>query len=385
MNRKLSLPKKRGDGEERRSIIWVLAALVVVLVLAAAACGGDDDGDEEGASQDTAAETGGGGDEGGVVTFEPGQDFSSVLLPKQTGVSVFDQANQGAEEAAGELQADTAEYLGPASPAECVSGQLDVVTNATTQGRNAIMISNCAGDQIEPSVQQAADAGVTVVSWNSPIPSGEGESVFIAQVDFDETGVVMADMALEILGEEGGEFAILSASADAANQNAWIAAMEEALQDPKYANLELVDTVYGDDDSEKSYDEALGLVDKHPNLKLIMAPTTVGIAAAGKAMTDEGLCDKVKVSGLGLPEEMVEYTLSGCAPQFALWSFVDLGYLAYYTAYGIATGQIEAEEGVQFEAGRLGEYTIEKDPTRDNGLRVLMGPFTVYDETNVEQ
>ena len=386
MNRKLPLPKKRGDGEERRSTIWVLAALVVVLVLAAAACGGDDDGDEEGAPQDTApADTGGGGDEGGVVTFEPGQDFSSVLLPKQTGVSVFDQANQGAEEAAGELQADTAEYLGPASPAECVSGQLDVVTNATTQGRNAIMISNCAGDQIEPSVQQAADAGVTVVSWDSPIPSGEGESVFIAQVDFDETGVVMADMALEILGEEGGEFAILSASADAANQNAWIAAMEEALQDPKYASLELVDTVYGDDDSEKSYDEALGLVDKHPNLKLIMAPTTVGIAAAGKAMTDEGLCDKVKVSGLGLPEEMVEYTLSGCAPQFALWSFVDLGYLAYYTAYGIATGQIEAEEGVQFEAGRLGEYTIEKDPTRDNGLRVLMGPFTVYDETNVEE
>jgi rhamnose transport system substrate-binding protein len=385
MNRKLSLPEKRGDGEERRSIIWVLAALVVVLVLAAAACGGDDDGDEEGASQDTAADTGGGGDQGGVVTFEPGQDFSSVLLPKQTGVSVFDQANQGAEEAAGELQADTAEYLGPASPAECVSGQIDVVTNATTQGRNAIMISNCAGDQIEPSVQQAADAGVTVVSWDSPIPSGEGESVFIAQVDFDETGVVMADMALEILGEEGGEFAILSASADAANQNAWIAAMEEALQDPKYASLELVDTVYGDDDSEKSYDEALGLVDKHRNLKLIMAPTTVGIAAAGKAMTDEGLCDKVKVSGLGLPEEMVEYTLSGCAPQFALWSFVDLGYLAYYTAYGIATGQIEAEEGVQFEAGRLGEYTIEKDPTRDNGLRVLMGPFTVYDETNVEQ
>src|ERR687892_612713 len=298
MKRKLSLPEKRGDGEERRSIIWLLAALVVVLVLAAAACGGDDDGDEEGAPQDTAADTGGGGDEGGVVTFEPGQDFSSVLLPKQTGVSVFDQANQGAPEAAEELQADT---------------------------------------------------------------------------------------ALEILGEEGGEFAILSASADAANQNAWIAAMEEALQDPKYASLELVDTVYGDDDSEKSYDEALGLVDKQPNLKLIMAPTTVGIAAAGKAMTDEGLCDKVKVSGLGLPEEMVEYTLSGCAPQFALWSFVDLGYLAYYTAYGIATGQIEAEEGVQFEAGRLGEYTIEKDPTRDNGLRVLMGPFTVYDETNVEQ
>ena len=115
-----------------------------------------------------------------------------------------------------------------------------------------------------------------------------------------------------------------------------------------------------------------------------MAPTTVGIAAAGKAMTDEGLCDKVKVSGLGLPAEMKEYTLSGCAPQFALWSFVDLGYVTYYAAYGIGTGQLTPEEGATFTAGRMGEYTIEKDPTRDNGLRIVMGPFTVYDKDNVE-
>jgi rhamnose transport system substrate-binding protein len=247
------------------------------------------------------------------------------------------------------------------------------------------MISNNAGDQIEPAIQALADTGAAVVSWDSPIPSGKGESVFVAQVDFDETGTVMADMALSIMGDAGGEFAVLSASADAANQNAWIKALEEALKDPKYANLKLVDTVYGNDESEKSYDEALALVDKHPDLKLIMAPTTVGIAAAAKAMTDEGLCDKVKVSGLGLPAEMKEYTLSGCAPQFALWSFVDLGYLTYYVAYGLGTKQIEAKEGVSFTAGRLGDYTIEKDPTRDNGLRVLMGPFTVYDKDNVEE
>jgi hypothetical protein len=47
-------------------------------------------------------------------------------------------------------------------------------------------------------------------------------------------------------------------------------------------------------------------------------------------------------------------------------------------------GNITAEEGQTFEAGRMGSYTIEKDPTRDAGLRVLMGPFTVYDAANVE-
>jgi rhamnose transport system substrate-binding protein len=195
----------------------------------------------------------------------------------------------------------------------------------------------------------------------------------------------MAEMALSILGPQGGEFAILSASPDAANQNAWIAAMKEVLKEPKYANLKLVDTVYGNDQSEESYKQALALVDKHPNLKLIMAPTTVGIAAAAKAMTDEGLCDRVKVSGLGLPAEMASYTLSGCAPQFALWSFKDLGYLTYYLTYGLATGQLKGVEGERFTAGRMGTYTIEKDPTRPKGLRVLMGPFTVYTAENVNK
>ena len=93
-----------------------------------------------------------------------------------------------------------------------------------------------------------------------------------------------------------------------------------------------------------------------------MAPTTVGIAAAAKAMSDEKLCDKVKVSGLGLPSEMVSYTMSGCAPQFALWSFVDLGYLTYYTSYMIATGAIQGTEGETFEAGRLGPRTHHQGP-----------------------
>ncbi|MDW8326075.1 MAG: substrate-binding domain-containing protein [Anaerolineales bacterium] len=246
------------------------------------------------------------------------------------------------------------------------------------------MISNNAGDQIALAAKAAREAGITVVTWDSPIPSAEGEQLFVAQVDFNETGKVMADMALRILGADGGKFAVLSASPDAANQNAWIAAMKEALKDPKYAKLELLDVVYGNDQSEDSYNQALALVDKYPDMELIMAPTTVGIAAAAKAMQDEGLCDKVKVSGLGLPSEMVSYTLNGCAPEFALWSFVDLGYLTYYVTYLLATGQLKGVEGERFEAGRMGTYTIEKDPTRPKGLRVLMGPFTIYDKTNVE-
>jgi rhamnose transport system substrate-binding protein len=318
------------------------------------------------------------------VMATKGMEADLVLLPKFIGILVFDQAHDGAREAHEELgNPGTLEFIGP-TPENSVAGQIEIVTTATTQGQDGIMISNNAGDQIAPAAVAAREAGLTVVTWDSQIPSAEGEQVFVAQVDFDETGVVMADMALSILGEEGGDFAILSATPDAANQNSWIAAMQNALEDDKYAALNLVDIVYGDDQSEKSYNQALALIDKYPNMKLIMAPTSVGIVSASKALQDEDLCDQIKVSGLGLPAEMVSYTMNGCAPEFALWSFVDLGYLTYYVTYLIATGQMEGVEGETFNAGRMGTYTIHKDPTREKGLRVLMGPFSVYNKDNVE-
>jgi rhamnose transport system substrate-binding protein len=321
---------------------------------------------------------------GEAVKAEPGKSLKMVLLPKFLGIAVFDQANEGAQEAHAELKnPEKLEFLGP-TPENSVAGQIEIVTNAATQGVNGIMISNNAGDQIVPAAKAARDKNMTVVTWDSPIPSADGEQVFVAQVDFKETGKVMADMALSILGADGGKFAVLSASPDASNQNAWIAAMKEALKDPKYSKLELLDVVYGNDQSETSYKQALALVDKYPDMELIMAPTTVGIAAAAKAMQDEQLCDKVKVSGLGLPAEMASYVKNGCSPEFALWSFKDLGYLTYYLTYLLSTGQLKGVEGEKFDAGRMGTYTIEKDPTRDTGLRVLMGPFSVYNKDNID-
>ena len=308
-----------------------------------------------------------------------------VLLPKFLGILVFDQANQGAQEAAAELgNPEPLEFLGP-TPENSVAGQIEIVTNATTQGVDGIMLSNNAGDQIVPAATAADDAGVTVVTWDSPIPTAEGEQVFIAQVDFNETGVVMADMALNILGEDGGQFAVLSASPDASNQNAWIAAMEEALKDPKYASLELLDIVYGNDQSEDSYNQALALVDKYPDMELIMAPTTVGIAAAAKAMQDEGLCDTVKVSGLGLPAEMVSYTLNGCAPEFALWSFVDLGYLDLLRHLS-DRHRPDGSGGRRAVRGRAAWAPTPSRRTRPATpvCASLMGPFSIYNAENVE-
>jgi len=330
-----------------------------------------------------------------TVTSDVVSDKSQVsmaFVPKFDNLVPFDQAISGANAAKNELSPNvgTLEYVAPPSADGSAEAQIDIVQRATMTDFSTILLSNNAGDDIEPSCVEAQEAGVDVVTWDSPIPGGTegGEDVFIAQVDFDETGMIMAEMAYSIL-EGNGQFAILSASRRAANQNAWIQAMEKAMSDDplRYGLLELLTVAYGDDDDSLSFAEANRLMDEYPGMQLIMAPTTIAISAAARAVTERGLCDTIKVSGLGIPGEMLDYTNSGCSPVFALWSFVDLGYLTYYAAYALATGDLAVADGETFQAGRLGEFTIERDPTRPDveAYRVVMGGFTLYDKNNIEQ
>src|SRR5258708_4713145 len=317
---------------------------------------------------------------GPVVTAQPGQSVNFGLLPKQVGNPVFAEADQGAQEAAKELKSTGKyQFVGPASAD--VQGQIEFIKSLTTQGMNVIAISANDASAVVPALKDAMAKNIKVVGWDSP-PNPDGRNVFIEQVDFSTAGQVMADMALDILGAGGGKFAVLSATADAANQNAWIASLKDTLKQDKYSKLQLLDVVNGNDDAQKSYTEAQGLIDKHPDLQLIMAPTTVGIAAAAKAMPDGKLCDKSKVSGLRLPNEIVAYVHNGCAPEFALWSFKDIGYLTYYTGYMLATGAIKGAEGESFHAGRMGDYTIQKD--KNGGLFILMGPFSHWNNDNID-
>ncbi len=58
--------------------------------------------------------------------------------------------------------------------------------------------------------------------------------------------------------------------------------------------MKLVATVYGDDQPEKSTTEMEALLANYPNLKGVIAPTTVGIAAAAQVVQPRGIADKVK-------------------------------------------------------------------------------------------
>jgi rhamnose transport system substrate-binding protein len=296
-----------------------------------------------------------------------------VLVPKNLGNPYFDTANTGAQEAAGELGVEVT-YQG--SSVADATEQIQLLNSLIAQNVDGLAISANDADALVPTGQDAMDAGIPVVTWDSAI-APEGRDVHISQAEAEGIGDVQIQMASE-LAEGEGQIAILSATSTAPNQNTWIEFMEEELENEEYQGLELVATVYGDDEDEKSYNEAMGLMQTYPDLEVIIAPTTVGIAASARAVQDADRVGEVFVTGLGTPNQMREYVNSGAAPMFALWNPADLGYLAIYTLHAIATGQIEGEPGDTFEAGKLGSYTVRDDDT------ILLGPPTVFDEENID-
>ena len=299
-----------------------------------------------------------------------------AMVVKNLGNGFFDAAHAGADEAARQLGNVEVIYTGPTTPS--AEGQIEIINSLISQKVDAIVISANDPNALVPIAKKAMQRGIKVISFDSGL-APEGRQMQLNPSNAELIGEKQIQMAASSMGSGGGEVAILSASAQATNQNIWIGVMKQVLQKPEYAKVKLVATVYGDDQSDKSYREAIGLLRSHPNLKAIIAPTTVGIVAASKAVVDEHLVGKVYVTGLGLPSEMAGHVKSGAVKEFAIWNPIDLGYAATFAADQFVTGKAAAKAGTPVSVGRLGQVTLD-----DKGEAALGPPFT-YNAGNVEK
>ncbi len=257
--------------------------------------------------------------------------------------------------------------------------QIQIIEQLIAQKVASICIVGNDFNALTPVLKKATSQGIKVFSLDSSVAPA-ARLTHVNQADSVKIGKTLVQAAYDMAGGSG-EFAILSATSQASNQNLWIKYMKDELKLDKYKNLKLVKIAYGDDLRDKSVSEAEGLLRSYPNLKVIVAPTTVGIAAAAKVVTDKGLIGKVAITGLGLPSEMASYIENGACPYMFLWNPIDVGYLGAYTATALVSGKITGKVGDKFSAGRLGEYTITKAP--DGGTEVLLGPPFKFDPSNI--
>ncbi|GGL71994.1 rhamnose ABC transporter substrate-binding protein [Wenxinia marina] len=296
-----------------------------------------------------------------------------ALVVKALGIGFFEAAAEGAQEAADELGNVELIYTGPTDTT--AEGQIEVINSLIAQQVDAIAVSANDTDALVPALQRAMERGITVISWDSGV-APEGREMHLNPSSNALIGNMIIKLAADHL-PDGGQVAILSASATATNQNTWIEEMNAVMGN--YPGIEVVATVYGDDLADKSYREAQGLMQTYPDLDAIIAPTSVGIVAAARAVEDAGKVGQVNVTGLGLPSEMAGAIESGASQSFAIWNPIDLGYSATMLAYALATDQAEAAPGAEIPMGRMGTLTLD-----DNSEGAMADPFT-YDASNIDE
>ena len=261
-----------------------------------------------------------------------------------------------------------------------VDGQITIVNELVAQGVKGIAIAANDAAALEATIKAATAAGVVVVTLDSDT---KGSQMFVNQAGVEQVAQVLVDSILDMAGGEG-EFAVLSASSTATNQNAWIAAMKVIIDGnpDKYGKLNWVETVYGDDESQKSTDEMQNLMTKYPNLKVVCCPTTVGILAAAKVFANDPSCG-IKIAGLGLPSEMKDYTGDGKAcPYMYLWNPIDVGNCAAYIIKALADGKVGAI-GSSFTAENGTTYEVMAgDPA---AAQIIVGPPFAFTGENIAE
>jgi rhamnose transport system substrate-binding protein len=318
----------------------------------------------------------------GAGLLAAGQTFAAdpvsiVYIPKNTGNPYFDSIIKGFEDGCKQLGCEFS-TVAPAT-AEATS-QIPFVTAQIQRGVNVLTISPNSPDALNQIFDRARSRGTLVFSVNSDMPGNQDHrDAAILPVDFTKTGPDEVELMGSLINYEG-DIAILSATTDAPDQNVWIAAMKNALaNNPKYAKMNLVATVYGDDDPQKSTTEAEALLANYPNLKGIISPTTVGVAATAQVVETAGKADQVKVTGLGTPNQMRRFVKDGTVKAFQLWSPYNEGLLAAYYAVGVKNGTIENKPGTTFDVPGLGTVTVG-----DNSVINTQAALTVFDASNID-
>ncbi|WP_407308877.1 autoinducer 2 ABC transporter substrate-binding protein [Desulfosporosinus sp. SB140] len=294
-----------------------------------------------------------------------------AMVPKVIGSPYFDTAADAAKKAAAQLGMKFT-YTGPTTAD--AAQQVNVIQDLINKKVDVLIVSANDPDAVAPVLKKAMSAGIKVITYDAD-SNPDARDLFVNQTTPEILGRhIMDNVAKEIGGK--GEFAILTASLTASNQNVWINWMKDQLA-AKYPDIKLDTIAPSEEDQQKAFAQTQNLVKAYPNLKAIAALSTVAEPGAAQAIEQMGLDGKVKLVGLATPNGMKQYLKSGAAQSATLWDVGKLGELTIYMAKQLLDGQTVANDMDVPNVGKIQYVAGNKE--------VIMGAPLDFTKDNVDQ
>lgn len=262
--------------------------------------------------------------------------------------------------------------------------EIEIINQFISQGVDGIAVIAADEDALQPVLQQAMSAGISVVSVDSAT-NPDSRQLHVDFADPVEMGRNMFRAAAKACNNDG-QITVLNGDPRVslfADFNDGIFEEYNSHKNDDYTNIELIeDVAYGYDMPDQSTTEAQALIKNYPDMDVMICPTTVAILSAAKIIQDNHL--DIKVTGIGLPSEMINYFENGICDEMYLWDVYEYGALTAYSLKALCDGEITGAVGDTFIAGDMGEYTVEERAV-DGGTMVMMGDGMMFDNSNIKE
>jgi len=185
----------------------------------------------------------------------------------------------GAEQAGAEFDV-TVTFEGPDGEG-AVDRQLDMISTALSKKPSAIAIAAIDSQATVPLLQQAKDAGIPVIAFDSGVASDI--PITSASTDNLASAALAADKLAELIGN-AGKVAVVSfdqtSQTGIERRDGFVARIEES-----YPEIEIVAIEYGGGDHLRSAEITKALLQAHPDLKGIFGTnegSAIGVAIGKK-------------------------------------------------------------------------------------------------------
>ena len=279
-------------------------------------------------------------------------------VPKFTGFIFFQLAEQGAKKASDELGVKMV-TLGTAQ--NDVQGYVQILQNLLPQRPQIMVTTSSDANAPVPVLKKMRANGAVVVTFDSDV-GADGRDLYINIAPYDVQARAILDSAL-YNNPNGGKVIWLAPSPNITTFNEVKKSIDKLVAtDPKYKSFQVIDTLYMQDDPDKSYAVGTSAMQAHPDLAGFITSSGMANPAINKAIQDTGRVGKVYCTGAALPSTMQTFLDSGVNRQFMLWSPYWYGYMAAYVAIEIKRGHIKVADGSEMNIPHVGTRKIYSTP-----------------------
>lgn len=319
-----------------------------------------------------------------------------AFIPKLTGNSFFEAANDGAQKYAADWGI-TVKYMGSATAS--VTDQLTVIDQAIAEGVDAIAISSVDAKALDEKLKEAQDAGIVVCTWDSDV-SSDARSLMVSQGTADVLGPMLVEMGVKSLTERGKDptkdaikYVWHYSQATVADQNSWYVAGEAYIKE-KYPNWVVVsEPFYSEQDSQKSVSVGESILEAYPDIDLIICNDSTALPGQCQAAQNKGLtAEDITITGFCTPSGMKSYLDAGITTRWGLWDCGIQGGLGCYFAAYLAAGNT-VKVGDTINVPGIGDCSViandqlvAGDKTADTNNGVVLLPERVeFTKDNIAQ